>query len=127
MIFPYVSDNNSLLSSVVFSVMLCMSLSVVLSSSFLHADAHSDFCDAVSMTASAALAQDRFHVSQNTSLFCCFFCAVFVLAFFVLFFCSLFLAGVCLLARFCLFVWEEVVGCGSWRGKDSLRDRNEGF
>ena len=41
------------------------SLSVVLSSSFLHADAHTDFCDGVSMMATAVLAQDRVHVSHK--------------------------------------------------------------
>ena len=53
----------SLFSSVLFSCLLRVNLSVVLSSSLLHADTHTDFCDAVSMTASAVLVQDQVHVS----------------------------------------------------------------
>ena len=49
--------------SVVFSCMLRTSLSVALSSALLHADAHTDIGDVVSMTGAADLAQGRVHVS----------------------------------------------------------------
>ena len=52
MIFPF--------GSVVFSCTLRASLSVVLSSSLLHAEVHTDFCDDVSMTATAVLLKTEF-------------------------------------------------------------------
>ena len=49
-----------LFSSVVFSCMLRTSLSVVQFSSLLHADAHTDFCDGVTIKASAVVAQVQY-------------------------------------------------------------------